>query len=263
MSKFCSLYSSSSGNSVYIGHSGGGILIDIGCSAKRTRETLDDIGVDSSEIGAVFVTHEHSDHIAGVRVFASKRHLPVYATAGTLEGMKDAGALDGSFRADVIPASGVEAAGMFVRPFRTSHDSNESCGYTVEMPDGSRLAVATDLGTMTDEVLGAIVGCRIILLESNHDVRMLQANPRYPYPLKRRILSDVGHLSNDACSQAASALVESGTTHILLGHLSKENNIPDLAYRCTSDALSQAGMVEGRDYILGVAGVGAPKPIAF
>ncbi len=94
-------------------------------------------------------------------------------------------------------------------------------------------------------------------------MRMLQGNPNYPYELKRRILSDRGHLSNDLCAETARLLVESGTTHLLLGHLSKENNMPELAYRCTESELSSAGMTEGRDYMLGVAGVGQPKPIRF
>lgn len=263
MSRFCSLYSSSSGNSAYIGTSAGGILIDVGCSAKKTEEALRDAGADPSDVKAIFITHEHTDHVAGVRVFASKHHVPVYASAGTLEGMDALNVLNGKFTADVVPREGIEAAGAYVRPFRTPHDANESFGYTVELPDGSRLAVATDMGCVTDEVLGSLVGCRMVLLESNHDVRMLQVNPNYPYPLKRRILSDRGHLSNEVCSETAVSLAESGTTHIILGHLSKQNNLPDLAYRCTLDALALAGLAEGRDFRLSVAGVGAPKPIIF
>lgn len=263
MARFCSLFSSSSGNSVYIGHPGGGILIDIGVSAKRTTETLNCVGASVESIGAVFVTHEHSDHIAGVRVFAGKNQKKVYASCGTLQGMEEANALNGKYTAEVMPESGVEVNDMFVRAFRTPHDSRESFGYTVEMPDGNRIGIATDIGVITDEIMQNLSGCQLVLLESNHDVRMLQCNPNYPYSLKRRILSDHGHLCNEACAEAAVKLVQSGTTRLLLGHLSKENNMPQLAYQCTNAALSRCGMEEGSDYLLRVAGVGDPKMIVF
>ncbi|HBL40479.1 MAG TPA: MBL fold metallo-hydrolase [Ruminococcaceae bacterium] len=263
MARFCSLFSSSSGNSVYIGHPNGGILIDIGVSAKRTAEALNCVGASIESIGAVFVTHEHCDHIAGVRVFAGKHQTTVYASQGTLEGMESTGALNGKYPSEVMPESGVEVNGMFVRAFHTPHDSRESLGYTVEMPDGNRIGIATDIGVVTDEIMQNLLGCQLVLLESNHDVRMLQCNPNYPYILKRRILSDHGHLCNEACAEAAVKLVQSGTTRLLLGHLSKENNMPQLAYQCTNAALSRCGMEEGSDYLLRVAGVGDPKMIVF
>ena len=263
MARFCSLFSSSSGNAVYIGHPGGGILIDIGVSAKRTTETLNCVGASIESIGAVFVTHEHTDHVAGVRVFARTRTNKASASAGTLRGMEEQRILDGKFPVEVMPSDGVEVNDMFVRAFHTPHDSRESFGYTVEMPDGNRIGIATDIGVVTDEIMQNLLGCQLVLLESNHDVRMLQCNPNYPYPLKRRILSDEGHLCNEACAQAAVKLVQSGTTRLILGHLSKENNMPQLAYQCTNAALSQNGMEEGSDYLLRVAGVGDPKMIVF
>ncbi len=263
MARFCSLFSSSSGNAVYIGHPGGGILIDIGVSAKRTTETLNCVGASIESIGAVFVTHEHTDHVSGVRVFAGRNNKKVYASAGTLRGMEEQRILDGKFPVEVMPSDGVEVNDMFVRAFHTPHDSRESFGYTVEMPDGNRIGIATDIGVVTDEIMQNLLGCQLVLLESNHDVRMLQCNPNYPYPLKRRILSDEGHLCNEACAQAAVKLVQSGTTRLILGHLSKENNMPQLAYQCTNAALSQNGMEEGSDYLLRVAGVGDPKMIVF
>ena len=254
MAKFCSLYSSSSGNCTYIGTSSGGILIDIGVSAKRTEEALRGIGVDPCEIKAVFVTHEHIDHISGVRVFATRYSLPVYATEGTLDGMSYAGVFSKSrIDAYVMPENGTEVNGIFVTPFRTPHDSIESCGYTAVTPDGKRLAVATDMGTVTDTVRNALCGCDLVLLESNHDVRMLQ-NGSYPYPLKQRILSDTGHLNNEKAAELAASLLDSGTTRFVLGHLSKENNIPGLAYETAKSAFSCMGAEENRDYILDVAG---------
>ena len=263
MARFCSLFSSSSGNCTYVGQPEGGILIDVGVSAKRTAETLDCIGVDINSVGAIFVTHEHSDHVSGVRVLAGKHKIPVYSSAGTLEAMADSGILSGKFPAEVIAQQGVEVNGMYIRPFHTPHDSRESLGYTIEMADGNRIAIATDMGCITDEVMNSIACSNLVILESNHDVRMLQNNPVYPYMLKRRILSDKGHLSNEVCAKTARALVESGTTRLILGHLSKENNMPELAYQTTAAALSQSGMQEGSDYIMRVAGVGNPKMTVF
>lgn len=261
MAKFCSLYSSSNGNCTYIGTSRGGILVDIGVSAKRTADALCGIGVDPCDVAAIFITHEHADHINGVRVFAKKYGIPVYASAGTLDGMQVLGALDPRIKTQVIPASGVEAAGIFVRPFATPHDSRESCGYNVLTPDGKRISVATDIGRVTDTIMNAIHGSDLVLLESNHDVGMLRNGP-YPFFLKQRILSDHGHLSNESCAQTAVKLVESGTTRLVLGHLSKENNMPALAYETTHSAMTIAGAKLGSDYLLSVAG-DLNSPITF
>ncbi len=252
MARFCPLYSSSSGNCTYIGSSQGGILIDAGVSAKRTEAALAEIGVDPKSIGAIFITHEHSDHVSGVRVFASRYGIKVYATAGTLDAMEKSGAVNAKNETSVIPYSGIEAASMLVRPFRTSHDARESCGYTVITPDSKRISVCTDLGVVTDEVLRAVSGSDLILLESNHDVNMLR-NGSYPYITKRRILSDIGHLSNVTCADTAVKLLESGTTRFFLGHLSRENNFPELAYETTKAAMSMAGACENVDYILKIA----------
>lgn len=263
MARFCSLFSSSSGNCIYVGQPEGGILIDVGVSAKRTAETLDCIGVDIRSVGAIFVTHEHSDHVAGIRVLAGKHKIPVYSSAGTLDAMAQSGILTGKFPTEEISMQGMEVCGMHIRPFHTPHDSRESLGFTIETADGNRVAIATDIGTVNDEVLQNIACSQLVLLESNHDIRMLQNNPNYPYMLKRRILSDKGHLSNEVAAKTAATLVESGTTRLFLGHLSKENNLPELAYQTTAAALSAKGMQEGSDYILRVAGVGNPKMTVF
>lgn len=253
MAKFCSLYSSSSGNCTYIGTSQGGILVDVGVSAKRTAEALAEIGIDPSQIAAIFVTHEHSDHINGIRVFSERHGIKVYASAGTLTGMEEQGALTSKMQVEIMPQGGVEAGGIFVKSFRTPHDSRESTGYSIVTPDGKRIAVATDIGTVNDTVMNAIYGCDLVLLESNHDVRMLQNGP-YPYFLKERILSNHGHLSNEKCAETAVKLVESGTTRFVLGHLSKENNMPSLAFETTHAAMTMAGAKENIDYLLSVAG---------
>ncbi len=253
MARFSSLFSSSSGNCTYIGSSKGGVLVDAGVSAKQITLKLDCIGVSPADIGAIFVTHEHSDHVRGLRVFASKNNIPVYATHGTIKALEASGVANGSF--DIFPVDdcGLECNGQLIVPFKTSHDTLQSCGYVVTTADDRKIAVATDTGIVTEEMRAAVRGCDLVLAESNHDVGMLR-NGSYPYMLKRRILSDVGHLSNIDCSKFIAELVQNGTTRVILGHLSKENNIPELAYQTSKAALDCAGAVQFRDYILKVAG---------
>lgn len=251
MARFCPLFSGSSGNSIYIGTSETGILVDIGMNAKQTTLALERMGINPDSIKAVFITHEHSDHINGLRVFAARHGLNVYSSKGTLDALDNNGVLNGKFFADEI-ASGVEVDGMNITAFRTPHDSKESVGYKIEMPGGRKAAVVTDLGIMTDEIMSAISGCDLVLIESNHDVKMLQ-NGAYPYYLKRRILSDDGHLSNENCAKAVTELIKTGTTRFFLGHLSRENNIPELAYQNTYSALMDCGAKEGEDFLLSVA----------
>lgn len=251
MARFCSLFSSSSGNCTYIGTASGGILIDAGVSAKRITEALTRRNIQPESIKAIFVTHEHADHIKGIKVFSSRHHTPVFATEGTIDGMQTACVLTDKFTCDVIPESGMEVCGMFIKRFSTPHDCNESCGYTIEMPDARRIAVATDIGHMTNEIMNAISGCDLVMIESNHDVGMLQ-NGDYPYYLKRRILSDIGHLCNESCADAVAQLVRSGTTRFFLGHLSEHNNLPDLAYKTSEQALLDEGVTVGKDCLLTV-----------
>lgn len=253
MARFSSLFSSSSGNCSYIGSAKGGILIDAGVSAKQINLKLDCIGVNPVDIGAIFVTHEHSDHVRGLRVFASKHKIPVYATQGMVESLISSGVANGSFEINPVDSNGIEINGQFILPFRTSHDSAQSCGFVVSTTDDRKIAVATDTGYVTEETKAAVKGCDLILAESNHDIGMVR-NGIYPYMLKRRILSDVGHLSNIDCSNFVTDLVKNGTTRIVLGHLSKENNVPELAFQTSKSALDCAGAVQFRDYILSVAG---------
>ncbi|MCI8497573.1 MAG: MBL fold metallo-hydrolase [Clostridiales bacterium] len=251
MARFCPLFSGSRGNSVYIGAGTTGILIDAGVSAKRLETALRKRDIDPASIAAIFVTHEHSDHIAGLRVFASRFATPVYASEGTLDELCRMGTVNGKFEAEPMKAE-VCAGELRVTCFRTSHDAAESVGYCVETPDGRKITVATDLGVMTDEVRAALTGSDLVMMESNHDVRMLQ-NGGYPYYLKRRILSVTGHLSNDACACELPALAQSGVTRFVLGHLSRENNFPDIARQTALCSFSEHGMREGTDFTLTVA----------
>jgi phosphoribosyl 1,2-cyclic phosphodiesterase len=252
MAKIIPLFSGSSGNSIYIGSGGGGILVDAGRSAKQLENALGAHSLSPNSIQAIFVTHEHSDHVQGLRVLASRHHLPVYSSWGTLEALNEMGILNGKFPCEALTEEGIVAAGMYIKPFRTSHDSRESVGYIIHTSDGRRVVVATDLGFMSGVVRDSIRGCDAVVLESNHDLHMLQ-NGSYPYYLKRRILSDTGHLSNDACAEELPDFIRSGTTCFILAHLSRENNFPELAYQTAVCRLTNDGMKAGVDYRISVA----------
>lgn len=250
MARFCPLFSGSSGNCTFIGTPEGGILVDAGVSAKRIETALWNRGVDMRSIRAIFVTHEHSDHTVGLRVLQKRYGMPIYASAGTRDGLLE-GALPETADCRVMEGP-VELAGMLITAFHTPHDSRESTGFRVETPDGRTLAVATDMGHITEEVRTALTGCDLIQIESNHDVPMLEVGP-YPYYLKRRILAATGHLSNEACACELPELIRTGTTRLFLAHLSKDNNTPELAYITARTALIEAGMEENVDFLLKVA----------
>lgn len=260
MAGFCPLFSGSSGNCTYIAAEGTGLLIDAGVSARRIEQALTAREIDPRSVAAIAVTHEHSDHIAGLRVLCKRYGYRLIASEGTLRGVAEAGIPVSP--ENVIGPEGVTVGSLQLRAFPTPHDTPESTGYTVTLPDGRRVAVATDMGHMTERVLQELCGCDAVLIESNHDVCMLKNGP-YPYVLKQRILSERGHLSNEACDAALPALVQSGVKYLYLGHLSRENNRPELAYRAAGEALQRAGIRVGTDCRLGVAPPEATLPILW
>ncbi|MBR3269363.1 MAG: MBL fold metallo-hydrolase [Oscillospiraceae bacterium] len=249
MARIYPLFSSSKGNATFIGTPSGGILIDAGVSAKRLRDALSRAGIPAEAVEAVFVTHDHSDHVSGLRVFCRQTGAPVYAEPQTLENLLRCGYVDPD--ADVHPLTvPVTACGLIVSPFATSHDTEKSCGYRITFPDGQSCAVCTDLGYAPESVQQALCGCRLVLLEANYDDTMLRYGP-YPEYLKARIRSNSGHLSNVQSGQLARFLIESGTVHLVLGHLSEHNNTPEKAEQAVIGALG--GYVRGQDYLLDIA----------
>ncbi len=251
MAKAVPLFSGSKGNSYFIGSGGEGVLIDAGKNCKQIELAMALNGVPMEQVRALFITHEHIDHCAAVRVLAKKYHLDVYASEGTLRALEMSGKLDPRTVTHVITTE-VAVGNMLVSRINTPHDATESCCYRVVCPDGKAALVATDMGVMTDGVRMAAAASDFVVLESNHDIDMLKTGP-YPYPLKRRILSDRGHLSNEACAAELTELVRGGTLRLMLGHLSEQNNTPALALRTSVCELERAGMKYNNDFTLDIA----------
>jgi len=251
MIKFITLYSSSSGNCTLLSDGDTNLLIDAGVSASKICDSLHKAGVDPCEIDAVLVTHEHSDHISGLRVLCKKYHTAVYANAATMEHIISSAGLPSGCARIISAGTPFAIRSMQVRAFATPHDSAAPMGYIIEA-EGKKYGIATDTGTITKSMLSALAGCEAVLIESNHDEQMLKTGP-YPYPLKKRILSDSGHLSNDKCAWLATQLAIWGTKRITLGHLSEHNNTMAKAYEATSRMLSDNNFTVGSDVILKVA----------
>lgn len=251
MSKVCQLFSGSSGNSIFISSKGYNILVDIGVSAKRCENALLDIGIDPKSIDAIFITHEHTDHCSGIRVFASKHKTPVFAARQCLEQMFISGLLNDKITADAIGYR-MELGDIEVVTFKQSHDSVECLGYRFNLPDGRSVSVCTDTGYITDNAKEVLLGTDLIFIESNHETSMVETGP-YPYYLKKRILGTKGHLSNFACSEYIKELAQSGTTRFVLSHLSRENNMPDIARQTALTSLNEIGLKENADFRLYVS----------
>ena len=255
MSRFITLASSSSGNAAFVGTGQYGVLIDAGISAKRIKTAMTDAGLDPAFIKAIFVTHEHDDHIKGLNVLAAQLKVPVYATPGTMAGLHDADILDGRFPYELLTEKPVAVGDMVISHFYTSHDSRQSCGYRIDLPGGA-VGIATDTGFATPEMMATLAGCDLVLLESNYDEEMLM-NGYYPPYLKARIRSNVGHLSNADSGEAACALLDLGVRRFVLGHLSQHNNTTALALSAHRFAFARYGAKENVDYEMCAAPVEA------
>ncbi len=237
--KFCSISSGSSGNCIYAGSAGTSVLIDAGISGKKIEQGLNGIDLTTSDVDGILVTHEHSDHIKGLGVLARRYGIPVYATKGTIRALMETtqvGKIPDGILREIKADEPFEIGDLTVKPFAISHDAAEPVGYRIEH-GGKSAAVATDMGCYNDYIVRNLTGLDVLLLESNHDVHMLEAG-RYPYYLKRRILSELGHLSNETAGQLLCRLLHDGIREIFLGHLSRENNYEALAFETVCDEVT-------------------------
>ncbi len=229
--RLCSIASGSSGNCVYVGSDTTHLLMDVGISGKRTEEGLHQLGLTMKDIDAIFITHEHADHINGLGVLARKYEVPVYATQKTIEAIlasPSVGKIDKSLFRTVIPDEKCIVKDLALYPMHTSHDAADPVAYRISH-DRKKIGIVTDLGCYNDYTVECLRGLDLLYLEANHDVHMLQVGP-YPYYLKQRILGERGHLSNESAGKLLSRLLHDDIQAIVLGHLSKENNLPELAY---------------------------------
>ena len=252
MGKICTMFSGSSGNCTYISSGKDAFLIDAGVSAKQILLGLEERNIDPNSIKAIFVTHCHTDHISGLRVFLKKFNVPVYASKESIGILMLEDAFNEKSRYYDIEENPETNMDVRVDFFKTSHDCVGSGGYTFTLPDNQKIGFCTDLGFVSDTVRQKLMGSNYVVIESNHDVEMLRRGP-YPASLKLRILSEQVHLSNNACACELPSLLKSGTTRIILGHLSAENITPFLAESSAKATLADIGAKEGEDYILSVA----------
>ncbi len=261
--RFRTIASGSNGNCVYIEEGDIRCLVDAGISAKSIKEGLSDLNVRPEELTGILVTHAHSDHIRGLQVFLKHYSTPIYGTAETLAEIH---VLD---RDKVIPEKCYHTISTWqpfalecatVLPIATKHDSVGSCGYRFDIGDFS-VAVLTDLGSYDEQTVEALQNLDGILIESNHDTKMLEVGP-YPYVLKRRILGDYGHLSNDRCASLVTKILHPGLKFILLGHISEENNLPELALMTVKQAINaDPGPFHDTDFRIEAASRYAPSDI--
>lgn len=253
--RLVSIASGSSGNCIYVGSDNTHILVDAGISNKRIEMGLNEIGIKGGELNGVVITHEHSDHTKGLGVLARKHGVPIYGTKETLEeirSMKYLGEYPAELLKPIQPDVYFKIGDLDVKPFRIDHDAANPVAYRIQYERKS-VAVATDMGHYDQYVVDHLQGLDALLLESNHDVNMLETGP-YPYYLKRRILGDHGHLSNENAGRLLNYILHDNLKKILLGHLSKENNYEELAYETVKLEIDQGGQgYRAADFSISVA----------
>ncbi|MGN0430912.1 MAG: MBL fold metallo-hydrolase [Lachnospiraceae bacterium] len=261
--RFCSIASGSSGNCIYAGSEATHLLVDVGISGKKTEEGLHELGLTGADIDGILITHEHSDHIAGLGVLCRKYNIPIFATRGTIQAILRSGGKnipDESLFHEIEADRKMIIKDMTVCPMRISHDAAEPVGYRIGYGD-KRVAVCTDLGIFNDYTVECLKGMDALLLEANHDVNMLQVGP-YPYYLKQRILGDRGHLSNENSGRLLNRILHDNLKAILLGHLSKENNMPQLAYEAVRMEITMGDSpYKADDFHIHVAGRSELSPV--
>jgi phosphoribosyl 1,2-cyclic phosphodiesterase len=239
--RMCSIASGSSGNCIYIGTEATHLLVDVGISCKKTVAGLNQLGVDGKDLDGILITHEHADHINGLGVMCRKFGIPIYATKGTIEAIKQVsslGAIDEGLFNEIKADEKFVLKDIIVNPMKISHDAAQPVAYRFKQGN-KHMAVATDLGTYDEYTIDCLQGMDALLLEANHDINMLQVGP-YPYYLKQRILGNKGHLSNELSGRLLSRLLNDNLKTVFLGHLSKENNLAELAYETVRLEISMA-----------------------
>ncbi len=264
--EYFSIASGSSGNCICIGSDRTHILVDAGISGKRIEAGLNDMDLSARDLSAVLITHEHADHISGLGVLARRYGLPIYATPKTLDAImmcKSIGSIDPGLLREVVPDEDFSIGDITVSAMRTKHDAADPVAYVTRTKSDAgtekRIAVVTDLGCYDDYILSHLQKLDAILLEANHDINMLLAGG-YPYPLKQRILGDFGHLSNERSGQLLSDILHDDMKHIFLGHLSQENNVPELAYETVRLEVTLAdNPYRGSDFPIEIAKRGEPS----
>ena len=238
MFNFCSLYSGSSGNSLFIQTENTKILIDAGESCKKIVEGLSNINININELDAILITHEHIDHTKGLGTLSKKFDIPVYANSKTWDNMP--------MQKDKISDKNIkkfntsekfEIGDLTINSFNIPHDAADPCGFNI-LKDNKKISIATDIGHMTNNILKILENSYFLLLEANYDPNILKCS-KYPYTLKQRIAGPNGHLSNEIAGETISILINSGLRNVMLGHLSKENNFPELAYKTVVEKLMQ------------------------
>lgn len=248
---FCSLYSGSSGNCTFISSAKTKVLVDAGMPGKSIENALNSIGESPSGIDAILVTHEHIDHIKGVGILSRKYDIPIYAKLPTWNAMAKSIGNVKDCNIKIIDNSCISIKDMDIINYEIPHDAASPCGYSIHSGN-KKACIATDLGYFSNEVKNAVKDADVILLESNHDVEMLKSGP-YPYTLKRRILSNIGHLSNEACGNAIADIANEKHKTVVLGHMSKVNNYPELAYQTVINILNKNNIKINEDVTLCVA----------
>lgn len=229
--RLCSIASGSSGNCIYVGSENAHVLVDAGISGKRIEQGLNSLELTGRDIDGILVTHEHSDHIKGLGVLARKYEIPIYTTGGTVDAMVRTGGLgklpEGIFH-EIREDEAFSIKDLSISPFTIPHDAAQPVGYRLKC-GGQSVGIATDLGKYNDYIVENLQNLDALLLEANHDIRMLQVG-KYPYYLKQRIMGDRGHLSNENAGRLLCRILHDNMKAVFLGHLSKENNYEELAY---------------------------------
>ena len=242
--KLTSIASGSSGNCIYVGSDEANILVDAGISGKKIENGLKELSVEPKSLDGILVTHEHIDHLAGLGVMARRYHLPLYMTEKTAQAVcniKSVGKIDHELFQVITPDRPFRIRDITIDATSIWHDAADPVCYTMES-GGIRASIATDMGNYHEGIVEKLKGSDILFIEANHDINMLQVGP-YPYYLKRRILSNRGHLSNERSGQLLCDIMTENTREVFLGHLSKDNNYSELAYETVKISLLENGMV--------------------